>query len=244
MRATREMICSLNRGTGGNPVVTEVALSPFMPQDLASVSYDERLIEKKVPTELAIEELLATFIASSQVRHAPLMFGIGPTSFIEPFALLRRMSKQELFGWYKAVQRGVAIFLEKDLDGRSPNPNELRQLRDFIAEPMCERTQLENSYVHKMSRPLKSRTYRLLSSEFQKEPLNGAGLLTRFALAKVSYAVHRSMLRGWTSFWRVQAKIECSAQVGELAGSIVSSAMDAPRRRLAVLRAEKKATAK
>ena len=74
MRATREMICSLNRGTGGNPVVTEVALSPFMPQDLASVSYDERLIEKKVPTELAIEELLATFIASSQVRHRPYFF--------------------------------------------------------------------------------------------------------------------------------------------------------------------------
>lgn len=233
MQATRALICSLNEHFQQRPVVARYTLTPFTLQDLATVSYDERLIHKHVPAKLAVEEILATFIASSRIDHAPLMFGVGPTSFVEPFSSVQERDRYKLFKWYKAVQRGVAIFLEKDVDGKMPNDRELRSIREEINRPMTSPSRQERSIKRRISRRFKTSVLRSLSRELSNEEKKGAGLLTRCILARVDYSAHRNVSRSARCAWSVGRGSQSDEHVVELASSLVSSAMSLRKQKAA-----------
>jgi hypothetical protein len=83
--------------------------------------------------QAVVEEVLRTVLELSRVPHAPvfaylLQFG-PPTSGITLCASPRRY---EMHRWMKAVERGVALFLERDLEGRPLRDLELRQVRDEV----------------------------------------------------------------------------------------------------------------
>jgi hypothetical protein len=140
--ATRRMLCTLNAGHAEKPVALIYLLYPFLYMELASVSLREGWQDvdhflgydrAAMTPQAVVEEVLKTVLELSRVPHAPvfaylLQFG-PPTSGITLCASPRRY---EMHRWMKAVERGVALFVERDLEGRPLRDLELRQVRDEV----------------------------------------------------------------------------------------------------------------
>jgi anaerobic magnesium-protoporphyrin IX monomethyl ester cyclase len=187
--ATRELIMNLNRGLEARPPALVYLINPFSVPDFAAVAARDEF--KDVPHHLdyrthgmdsvrIFAEVLATIIAVSRVptapAHAHLFFKtVMPTNGSSVFA---RHDQMALFRWLKAVERGIAIFLERALEG-TPIPNdELRQVREAILAaypgPRVQPDRLRRQF----GKPVLSR----LQREWRAEPTRGAGLVTRVYL--------------------------------------------------------------
>jgi hypothetical protein len=140
--ATRRMLRTLNAGHAAKPVALIYLLYPFLYMELASVSRREnwRNVDHylgydgaAMTPQAVVEEVLGTVLELSRVPHAPVfayLFQFGPpTSGITLCASPRRY---EMHRWMKAVERGVALFVERDLEGRPLRDLELRQVRDEV----------------------------------------------------------------------------------------------------------------
>ena len=192
--ATRNMICNLNKNHKTKPVVLSCFLTPFFYYDFASVStyssmqnvshflgYDQADITPR----RASEEVLTTMIAASRISHAP-MFGyllLGaspPTSGITIFSSPYR---QEIFHWLKAVERGMTIFLEKNLDGKRIDDIELRSIKKAILGRYEQGMSLFQKQFAVFSSKIMKTLYGRMTTEWKAEARNSMGWFTRTLLS-------------------------------------------------------------
>lgn len=184
--ATRRMIETLNRGFESDPPVLTYMINPFSVPDFSAVAardefkdvahyFDYKQIGMDADRTFA--EVLTTIMAVSRVPHAPsyahLFFkSVMPTSGSSVFV---RNDKTALFRWLKAVERGIAMFLERSLEGTPIDDGEMKRVRDTIlaAYPHPRlRAPLLRRYFGK---PILDR----LQREWRVEPIRGPGLVTR-----------------------------------------------------------------
>jgi hypothetical protein len=158
MQNTRYLICHLNDGFEHKPVVLQYQLNPFLMQDMASISVDDKLIGQPVAPSVVSDEMLATFIATAKVAHAPLMLGIGPSHLKFPPSFLSGISRSELFRWSKILQRGVSMFLESHLSGKALDLSELKSIRSALIEPMTSFSRQPPRPIPRVERGLKKAT--------------------------------------------------------------------------------------
>ena len=140
LEATRRLARTVNDGCRDAPVVRAIMPTVFKSQAFAGVrqrdvlpgphryGYEHLPITPKHAGAARIE----TFLELSRIPHAPLDISVSTpvwALFDEAKAGRDRMG---FFRWGKAVDRGIALFLEEDLEGKKPSPHELRELRGQI----------------------------------------------------------------------------------------------------------------
>lgn len=208
IQTTRSLIASLNDGFEDKPVVLVYLLYPFIFMDFAAVASRENLQGvdhymgyegAEITPQRAVEEVMATVIAVSRVPHAPpfaFLFEAAPAT--SGIALFSSGHRWEIFRWMKAVERGVAIFLERDLDGKAPDGAELRRLREQIVEryPAVEAAHRRKVKAGAtLDRGLMGR----LQREWSDEKEGRAGLLTRVFLGGAAWRDTAHWPTAWTA---------------------------------------------
>ncbi len=196
VRDTRDMIVSLNQDCQQEPTVLVYTMAPFVALEFASVADRDMLRgaehylgyeSTEASARRAVEEVLKTLIVVSRVPHAPAfgyLLGFGPSSSgITAFSTSHRF---EIFRWLKAVERGLAIFLERDLDGRRPDDAELRRARAAILDRYPQPLRWQSTRV-KLSSAFKRRLLGRLQKEWANEPVAGVGGLTRTLFAATAF---------------------------------------------------------
>lgn len=142
LRNTRQMLATMNADRPDKPVVYTYILSPFHSFDFAPVA--QKLVQLQgvqhpvgydsgdLTPKRASEEVLNTVIQMSRIPHAPTCSFLfdGQAHFL--FTVCNGPRRYDVFRWLKALERGVAIFLEKQLEGTAPDMTELRKVRDTV----------------------------------------------------------------------------------------------------------------
>jgi radical SAM superfamily enzyme YgiQ (UPF0313 family) len=207
--ATRRMIETLNQGVESAPPVLTYQINPFSVPDFSAVAardefsgdgnfFDYQKCE--FTAERAFEEILNTIMAVSRAPSAPayayIFFkSVMPTTGASIFA---RSDKMALFRWLKAVERGLGIFLARDLEGTPVDDVELKRLRETILAGYAPAARFRPPPLRRyFGRPFFDR----LRNEWRAEPQEGPGLVTRAALgAKVAQQMG-DLRMGWHT-WR------------------------------------------
>jgi len=112
-----------------------------------------------------------------------VLFGAAPShSGVNVFT---HPNRYEVFGWLKSIERGVAIFLERALEGQAPDADELRGIRERILSPYPvrqDRWWLERAREQLMMRGERA-LVRRLGREWRLEQARGPGWVTRAVAA-------------------------------------------------------------
>ena len=186
--ATRNMISSINDGFEQRPVVLLYLAQPLVLFQLSTVSQREEMQtvdhwmgydSAKFPPQRALEEILKTVIEVSRVPHAPaylLMPGTFPSYWEEFFFFSPH--RYEIHRWLKSVERGVAIFLERNLSGTPPNNAELARVKSEVLARREEQPRWRSALDRIAARVQKSALQRLVR-EWLDEEKHGPGTLTR-----------------------------------------------------------------
>ena len=214
--ATRRMIETLNDGVESNPPVLTYQLNPFTIPDFSAVAAREEFSGAEnyfdypqdggFSPERAFAEVLTTIMAVSRKPMAPayahLFFkSVMPTTGSSVFAGNDRIA---LFRWLKSVERGIAIFLERSLEGTPVNDAELRRVREAILTAYPGNPLRPPAFRRYFYRPLINR----LGREWRAEPTKGPGLVTgAFLGAKVGRQMNDFRM-GWHTY-----------RTGEIGGS-------------------------
>ena len=161
-------------------------------------------------------EVLATIIAVSRVPEAPAFAHIHykavmPTNGSSVFVRNERMA---LFRLLKAIERGIAIFLERALDGTPISANELRRVREAILAAYPE----PRTALSLLRRRFGARALGRLQREWRAEPTRGAGIVTRAFLGAAIVRQTRDLEMGLS--------LLASGEVGDLRGAQVSGHAD------------------
>jgi hypothetical protein len=193
IQASRDMLCHANDGFEDSPVAFSYSLGPFNLLDFASVAQDPMIRQEfrhflsynspDFPPERVCEECLATAVAVSKVPHAPcwyMMLGNLPTTF--GISICGHERHAEIFRWLKAVERGITTFIERDLDGTSPNLTELRRLRSVALERYRPQPRWRSAVASAAARG-RARFFDRMAREWTHEAENGIGVTTRLSLA-------------------------------------------------------------
>jgi hypothetical protein len=191
IRNTRRMIETLNDGHVARPPVLTYLIYPFSVPDLASVAMRAEFQDRPHFLDYAggsdhaqariFAAVLETIMAVSRIPHAPayshlLLKSVMPTTGSSVFSRLEPIA---VFRYLKAVERGVAIFLERELEGRKIDAGELRRVRETILSHYPGRRLRTGMARRHLLRP----ALRVLGAEWRAEPARGPGLLTRAVTA-------------------------------------------------------------
>jgi hypothetical protein len=189
--ATRRMLQTVNDGHEHVPVVAMARVGLFDHQDLAGVHERHELNDTgrygwgglDITPGRAWEAAVETYLALTRVAHAPYtgmdaggslfrLYGTTEANHFDP----------EFFRWAKAIDRGIGIFVEEEIDGRPVSRAEL--------SPVLER--ILGGIPGSMHRPSRARRAVLsarnriswqMMEEWAHERRQGVGPLTRLALA-------------------------------------------------------------
>ncbi len=198
--ATRAMIVHMNDGFESRPPVLQHLVNPLQVIDFASVSRKEEMqgIEHWMaygeqggctPAQ-AIAACYDTIVAASRVPHAPaFLIAPGDSSIEWEDALFFTPHRYELFRWYKTIERGTVIFLERAVEGTPPDGAELSRIKDRILS-YYDTLPVWRTAATKVSARVKKMVASRLRDECLREPAEGPGLLSR---ALVGLAVWRDM---------------------------------------------------
>src|SRR5262249_2833982 len=141
--STRELLKTVNDGLP-YPVSLLYVLTPFQMLDFASIAQDKELQAEEhhfmnyktagmSPDEIA-RECSQTLIEVSKNPHAPvcdIVLYKTPDS-LNGVEIAKHPGRNEIHGWLKAIERGMGVFLERELHGRDPDMNALREVRSRI----------------------------------------------------------------------------------------------------------------
>ncbi|MCA9699419.1 MAG: radical SAM protein, partial [Myxococcales bacterium] len=189
---TRAMICGINDGFERTPVVLQYLAQPLVMFELSAVSQREDTKTSDhwmdydaggfTPTR-AMEEILETIIAVSRIPHAPVYL-LMPGTFIGNWEEFYFFSphRYEIFRWLKAVERGIAIFLERALHGTAPNMSELAKARDIVLSHLPPASFLDQQKAKTSSKIQRYMMGRMVD-EWDGESKGKVGLLTRGLVA-------------------------------------------------------------
>lgn len=184
---TRAMIAGLNRGFEDRPVVTAYNLCPFSAFDFAAVTRRDDMPgtrhflgyeSAEFSPQRVAEEMLDTLIAVSGVPGSPvcsILFN-GLADHLYAITDLRR--RMEIYRWLKAFERGLALFVRRDLHGTPPDEAELRGLRREVLAHCRAGGPVRQAASRMMSRA-RARQSRRLRGEWLAERERGPGRVTR-----------------------------------------------------------------
>ena len=228
--ATRAMIEGLNRGFESRPPVVVYLINPFAIPALSSVAArdefrDAHYLDYRtagMESKRIFAEVLATIIAVSRIPEAPayahLHFkSVMPTNGSSVFARNDRMA---LFRLLKAIERGIAIFLERALDGTPAPDHELGRVREAILAAYPEPRPAPSL----LRRRFGVRALGRLQREWRAEPARGAGLLTRAFLGATVTRQTRDLEMGLSLLARGEVGDARGAQVTGEATELVARA--------------------
>jgi anaerobic magnesium-protoporphyrin IX monomethyl ester cyclase len=187
--ATRSMIVHMNDGFESRPPVLQYLVSPLQVIDFASVSRKEEMTgldhwlgyggSGGVTPEQAVLACYDTIIEASRVPHAPaFMIAPGEGSIEWEDALFFTPHRYELFRWYKTIERGTAIFLERAVEGTRPDDLELARIKRRILGYYDELPAWRSALAKVSARVTRTVAARL-RHECLREPAEGPGLLSR-----------------------------------------------------------------
>jgi radical SAM superfamily enzyme YgiQ (UPF0313 family) len=186
LAASRRLLATVNASA---PVVFSYDVVPFALQDFAAVSQDPMLERDRhhflsyryqgFGVREACREILRTIISTSRIPHAPVAHAVFQRTLSLPTHVISVSPERErIFRWAKALERGVALELERLLDGRRPDALELDRVAREILEPFAR-----GSLRRERWRALvEVRSLRLLCAEWKREGTRGPGPLTRLGL--------------------------------------------------------------
>lgn len=236
IEATRQMIVELNSHAPRRPVCVLYTIQPFSLFDLAAVGNRDGSSHwlgwqhGEVDARRVADEILATLVATSKRPDAPVSADAIGTAKETPGSsapLLGHPHRAALFRWLKAVERGIAIFVERQLDGTRPDARELRTIKSTITEAYSA-SEPRPGFV--IDRRLRRLTARGLAREWKREQTSGVGPLTRVALAAATGRDSglRAAVRGLTSSTPSSAGVD--ERVDVLARELVRKSETRPRR--------------
>ena len=199
---TRAMIIGLNDACPDRPAVWSYNIGPFFAFDFAPASRAVRQEHAHhylgyeaahfAPGRVA-EELLRTLAAASRVPHAPVCGFLFNTQADMLFNIADPQRRMTVFRWLKAYQRGVAVFLEREMDGTPPDLAELRRLRTAVQE-LCPPPGRLAAARTRFALRGRIKNVRRVAREWEHEAERGPGPITR------SYAAWRA----WRDFGRLR----------------------------------------
>jgi anaerobic magnesium-protoporphyrin IX monomethyl ester cyclase len=194
---TRAMLVSLNQDCASRPCATTGLVHVFQVQDLAAARDREVLRNAEhrfdyrslsMSAQRIAEEVMASYIALSRVPHG-LVTGFALGNAAQGAIVRARWEDggKELFRWGKAFDRGVGIFLARELEGTPVDLGELRKVREDLLRYDGHRsfhTSLWDRTIRRARRELASRVI----AEWGEEDARGVGLFTRLHLGQSTYA--------------------------------------------------------
>jgi hypothetical protein len=192
LAATRHLLATLNDGFEDDPVVLQYAIHDFALQDFSAIAQttggvgnDARKADPApgFPPLRVAAAILETIIATSRVPHAPVRFYTPSSPFTHGIGFATHRRRREIFRWRKAIERGIAIFLEDELEGRKPALAELRRVRETVLAPYPT-----GGTVPAVAPRAVEWYVRTLRREWASETARGPGMLTRFWLARQAHA--------------------------------------------------------
>jgi hypothetical protein len=212
---TRNVILSLNEGFEDRPVVLLAHVGPMQYYDFSSAGqrsshggsgWGTRLFGEAMRNPVAPHgwgfATLETWLQMSRVPHAPMssLYSVTDPADTLHMELYTHPRRHEIFRWGKAVQRGVAIFLEREWEGTPPDDAELRRVIQQIRAELPRRTIAQAVQVRTVGE-LRRRIIRQLVREVKREPERGPGLVTR-ALSAVRALNDTARLGSAVEAWR------------------------------------------
>lgn len=190
LATTRRLISTINEGAESRPIVQHVTVQPFAAQDFAGVQQHGPLkdIEHRygwnkleISPARAAEEAMLTYLELSQIPHAPITAFDGIVSARQLFAAKDTDGVVDLFRFSKAIDRGIGIFAEEELEGKRPDLQKLRRIRTEILERLHPDLQNQHVWKRVLARANHRATWQVMG-EWVREPTSGVGPLTRFAI--------------------------------------------------------------
>lgn len=227
LRNTRQMLETVNTGFESDPVALMYLVQPLAVPDFAAVSMNEQMTgvdhflgyeSAQITPQRAMDEKLTTLMAISRIPHGPVYIltpGTAPGLWETFFFFHPR--RYEIYRWLKAVERGVAVFLEKDLEGKAPRMDELSRLREQILAPYPPQSRMKDLMEAATIRARAAFMGRA-ADEWTREKEDGPGFLTRSLIAisalrdtgKIDYAK-----RAWDETTYPKLGVERSSTISE-----------------------------
>lgn len=189
LQNTRNLILSLNEGFEDQPVVLSCQIAPFYRQDMASIARDRSMDGAIRPCDYdaadrTFKAVLETLIAGGHQPGAPPLISATlrglPTTGV---SMCCDAHRYEIFRWNKAIDKGLALFLEHQLEGRAPNPEELKKVRDTLLE-FYPHGSSGAGFLSRVRWRAQSWLLSRLQREWIGEAVAGPGIVTRLLIAR------------------------------------------------------------
>jgi hypothetical protein len=189
LEATKRLARTINDAHRDAPVVQAIMPTVFKSQAFAGVRQRDILAG---PDRYGYEHLeitpqqaglarIETFLELSRIAHAPLDISVSTPVWALFDAEAAASDPMAFFRWGKAVDRGIAAFLEEDLEGKKPNASELRRLRERILAGILPASRRASRYHQLPARIAHRAKWRIMKNWAEREPT--PGILTRSVLA-------------------------------------------------------------
>jgi anaerobic magnesium-protoporphyrin IX monomethyl ester cyclase len=192
LSATRRLLATINDGQESAPVVYSTRISLFEHQDFAGIHWREAARgvngrfgwEKLTITpERAAEAELLTYLELSRIPHAPYTgFGAAGFSWNAIDQTDAMYYDPAFFRWAKALDRGIGLFVEHELEGKRLDSRELARAGEVILRAVPVARGARRALGALRARAKNRLTWRLLD-EWSKERRTGVGPITRLLLA-------------------------------------------------------------
>jgi hypothetical protein len=192
---TRRLLEVLNDGGPAGPACALYTLQPFSLYDFASVSQAPSMEGVShylgwketggLTVDRVIEEVIGTIIRLSRTPNAPACESVLDWSRIATGGIKERLLTPErtrVFRWLKSIERGIAIFVERSLEGTPPNANELRSIRTAILEELPAVSRVDGWAARARARGALTLARRM-RTECANESDRGIGPVTRALIA-------------------------------------------------------------
>jgi anaerobic magnesium-protoporphyrin IX monomethyl ester cyclase len=191
LAANRRLLRTINDGHEDSPVVRTVRIGLFDHQDFAGIHQREladgarRFSWNKleISPRRAWAAALETYLELCRIPHAPYT-GFDAGQWLWRFYGHTEAAHYDdaFFRWAKALDRGIGIFVEEELEGKRPDLRELSELRARVLHGLPPALRRQNTFRRALTRAKNRGTWGLIG-EWTREPEMGVGPLTRVALA-------------------------------------------------------------
>ncbi|MCC6750530.1 MAG: radical SAM protein [Deltaproteobacteria bacterium] len=196
---THRLILSANDGFEDDPPLLWYNVDPFLYQDFSSITrkkqahHADSYEQNALGTIKASESILRTVIATSSKPSAPvfvILFHMldwpNAQALNVSLSFMRYRERMEIFRWLKKIERGISLFLERDVNGRPLDMQELRELKRQILAPYPQSSLAKRARNYVGTQGL-SLGMRAMRGEWKEEQAtNRVGPLTRVALAALT----------------------------------------------------------
>jgi hypothetical protein len=250
---TRAVITSLNADFPAEaPAAAWYNVNPFLIQDFAAVAEKTQSQLKgehylgfdrngENSTQRMAEECLTTVLAAARVPHAPVFVHIltlldtRSHGAAEPSPGLMAYRQRGPFQrWLKAVERGITLFVERDIEGTPIHDAQLRRAREVILAgyptPPSTIERLATQVVHRVITYGASR----IGREWRAEQRQGEGLATRLLVGGQALLDTQRVAEGWRAlrtgeYLSSPAPATAPAEVRDAARDLASGAISEAR---------------